>query len=393
MISEVGLAVVLLIGAALLIRTFAALYSVNPGFDPEHVLTMRTLMTGPRYQNTAGVTQAIRDAVQQIRAIPGVLNASAGQFIPLQGQANLPFNIAGRAPVEGRYSGVAGWSPVAPGYFNVFKIPLRKGRLFTDRDDGRSAPVAIINEAMAKQIWKDGDPFQDQIVLGRGLLRDFNDEPRHIVGIVGDVHNRGLNVDTGPTVYVPESQLSAAILPALGPISWVMRTQSDPRQLAKPVEEVLRRVTGLPVTDVRSMDEVISHSAARQRFNMLLMTLFGTMALLLAAIGIYGLMAYSVAQRTQEIGIRLALGAETSQVRNMVVRQGMTLTLTGVALGLSAAWALAQLLQTFLFGVKAHDLLVFLAVPAVLALVAFIAVCVPAIRAGRVSLAESLRYE
>jgi putative ABC transport system permease protein len=392
-ISEVGLAVVLLIGAALLIRTFAALYSVNPGFDPEHVLTMRTLMTGPRYQNTAGVTQALRDAVQQIRAIPGVLNASAGQFIPLQGQANLPFNIAGRAPVEGRYSGDAGWSPVAPGYFNVFKIPLRKGRLFTDRDDGRSAPVAIINEAMAKQFWKDGDPFQDQIVLGRGLLRDFNDEPRQIVGIVGDVHNRGLNVDTGPTVYVPESQLSASILPALGPISWVMRTQSDPRQLAKPVEEVLRRVTGLPVTDVRSMDEVISHAAARQRFNMLLMTLFGTMALLLAAIGIYGLMAYSVAQRTQEIGIRLALGAETSQVRNMVVRQGMTLTLTGVALGLSAAWALAQLLQTFLFGVKAHDLLVFLAVPAVLALVAFIAVCVPAIRAGRVSLAESLRYE
>jgi len=396
-VSEVGLAVVLLVGAALLIRTFAELYSVDPGFDPNNVLTMRTLMTGPRYQNTAGVTQAIRDAVQQIRAIPGVLNASAGQFIPLQGQANLPFNIAGREPVEGRYSGAAGWSPVAPGYFNVFKIPLRKGRIFTDRDEGQSVPVAIINEAMAKQFWKNGDPFKDQIIIGRGLIRDFNDEPRQIIGIVGDVHNRGLNVDTRPTVYVPESQLPAVILPALGPalgpISWVVRTQSDPLLLAEPVENALRQVTGLPVTDVRSMDEVISHSTARERFNMLLMTVFGAMALLLAAIGIYGLMAYTVAQRTQEIGIRLALGAETSQVRYMVVRQGMALAFTGVVLGLAAAWALARLLQTLLFGVNIHDPLVFFTVPVTLALVAFVAVWLPAIRAGRVSLAESLRYE
>jgi putative ABC transport system permease protein len=377
----------------LLIRTFAELYSVDPGFDPSHVLTMRTLMTGAKYQKTAGVTQAARDAIEQIRAIPGVLDASAGQFIPMQGQANLPFNIAGRAPVEGRYSGDAGWSPVAPGYFNVFKIPLRKGRIFTDRDEGQSAPVAIINEAMAKQFWKNGDPFKDQIIIGRGLIRDFNDEPRQIIGIVGDVHNRGLNVDTRPTVYVPESQLPDAILPQLGPISWVMRTQGSPLQLTQPVEQVLRRSTGLPVTDVRSMNEVISLSTARQRFNMLLMTVFGAMALLLAAIGIYGLMAYSVAQRTQEIGIRLALGAEPSQVRNMVVRQGMALAFTGVTLGLVAAWALARLLQTLLFGVKAHDPLVFFAVPLALALMTFIAVWLPANRAGRVSLAESLRYE
>ncbi len=176
-------------------------------------------------------------------------------------------------------------------------------------------------------------------------------------------------------------------------MSWVARTQGDPHRLAGPIEEALRQSTGLPVTQVRSMDEVVSLSTARQRFNMLLMTVFGAMALLLAAIGIYGLMAYSVAQRTQEIGIRLALGADGRQVRNMVVQQGMRLALAGVVIGLAAAWALARLIASLLFGVKARDPLVFIAVPLVLALVALIAVWLPANRAARVSPVESLRYE
>jgi putative ABC transport system permease protein len=179
----------------------------------------------------------------------------------------------------------------------------------------------------------------------------------------------------------------------LVPMSWVARTQGDPHRLAAVIQEQVRQVTGLPVTQVRSMDEVLTLSTARQRFNMLLMTVFGAMALLLAAIGIYGLMAYSVAQRTQEIGIRLALGAEGSQVRNMVVKQGMGLALAGVFAGLAASWALTQLIASFLFGVKARDPLVFVAVPLLLALVALLAVWLPANRAARVSPVESLRYE
>ena len=396
-VSEVGLAVVLLVGAALLIRTFADLYTVDPGFDASHVLTMRTLMTGAKYEKTAGVTQAVQDALERIRAVPGVLEATATDFLPLQGSAGLPFNIVGRAPVEGPYAGGGGWSALAPGFFKTFKIPLKRGRTFTDRDDANATPVVIINEAMAKQFWKNGDPLRDRIVIGHGVLRDFDNEPaRQIIGIVGDVRSAALNIDPRPTMYVPQSQLPDAVnafFVRIVAIAWVVRTKGDPLRLAGPIQELLRQTTGLPVTTVRSMDEIVSLSTARQRLNMLLMTVFGAMALLLAAIGIYGLMAYSVVQRTQEIGIRLALGAEAGQVRNMVVRQGMELALVGVAIGLAAAWALARLIQSFLFGVQARDPLVFIAVPVALALVALIAVWLPANRAGRVSPVESLRYE
>jgi putative ABC transport system permease protein len=334
--------------------------------------------------------------VQRIRAVPGVLEATAAYFVPLQGGAGGPFNIIGRPPVQGPFSGEGGWSPVGPGFFEAFKIPVKRGRLFTDRDDEKSAPVVIVNEAMAKQFWNNDDPLKDRIVIGRGA-RDFKDEPvRQIVGVVGDVHSGALSADPRPTMYVPQSQLPDglnAFIVRLVPMAWVARTQGDPHRLAAVIQEQVRQVTGLPVTQVRSMDEVLSLSTARQRFNMLLMTVFGAMALLLAAIGIYGLMAYSVAQRTQEIGIRLALGAEGSQVRNMVVKQGMGLALAGVFAGLAASWALTQLIASFLFGVKARDPLVFVAVPLMLAVVALLAVWLPANRAARVSPVESLRYE
>ena len=296
-------------------------------------------MTGPKYQTTARVTEAARDAVERIRAVPGVLAAAATDFLPLEGQAGGPFNIIGRAPVQGAFSGDAAWSPVGPGFFEVFKIPVKRGRTFTDRDDGGTAPVVIINEAMANQFWKNDDPLDGSDRNRTRERRDFKDEPvRQIIGIVGDVHNGAVSIDPPPTMYVPQSQLPDglnAFIVRLVPMSWVARTQGDPHRLAAVIQEQVRQVTGLPVTQVRSMDEVLSLSTARQRFNMLLMTVFGAMALLLAAIGIYGLMAYSVAQRTQEIGIRLALGADGSQVRKMVVRQGMGLALAGVLAGLA----------------------------------------------------------
>ncbi len=228
-------------------------------------------------------------------------------------------------------------------------------------------------------------------------MREFASEPeRHIIGVVGDTRSGGLNNEPGPMMFIPQAQVPDAVNALnlrLTPMAWVIRTQTPPQLLSGTIQEELRQATGLPVSQVRSMSEVVSLSTSRQRFNMWLMTVFGCVALLLAAIGIYGLMAYSVEQRTQEIGIRLALGAPASQVKNMVVKQGMVLALVGVAIGLAAAFGLSQVMAAFLFGVTARDPLVFVAVPAVLTFVALVAVWLPARRASRVDPLVALRYE
>ncbi len=394
-VSEVSLAVVLLVGSALLIRTFVALYAVDRGFDSKNVVMMRMSLTGPKYLKSAGVADTVREGLERIRALPGVVAATAACCVPLENGFALPFNVAGgRSP---GFGGTAGWADIAPGYFEVFKIPVKRGRSFTDGDNAAAPPVALINEAMAKQYWPDSDPLRDRILLGRGMMKQLKNEPaRQIIGIVGSVRDGGLGVDPRPTVYVPQAQIPDALNTlSMGttPIAWVVRTRTDPRRLGPVIRDQLRIVTGLPAADVHSMEQTVSLSTGRRRFNMLLMTVFGSVALLLAAIGIYGLMAYSVEQRTQDFGIRLALGAEASQVRNMVVRQGIGLATMGVAIGLGAAWALSRLIESLLFGVKARDPMVFITVPLVLAMVAMLAVWLPANRASRVSPIESLRYE
>jgi ABC-type antimicrobial peptide transport system permease subunit len=228
-------------------------------------------------------------------------------------------------------------------------------------------------------------------------MREFNDEPeRQIVGIVGDVRDSGLNNDPGPRMYVPQAQISDAanvLNTGISPLAWVVRTARNSSTLTEQIQAELRQASGLPVANVASMEEIVSNSLSRQKFNMWLMTVFGFVALLLAAIGIYGLMAYSVQQRTQEIGIRLALGARLDQVRNMVVAQGMKLAVVGVAIGIGAAYGLTQSIASFLFGVEAHDPLTFVAVPALLGLVALAAIWIPARRASRVEPLKALRYE
>jgi putative ABC transport system permease protein len=398
-VSEVGLAVILLIGSALLIRTFLALYAVDRGFDTTNVVTMRMSLTGPRFLKSAGVAEVTRDALERIRALPGVVTATATCCVPLQGGYGLPFNIVGQPPSEGPYTGGGGWTTVAPGFFEVFKIPIKRGRTFNERDDGKSPPVVIINETMAKRFWKDRDPLNDRILIGGGAanMKELRDEPpRQIVGIVGDVRGGGLNRDPDPVMYVPQAQTTDAINALnvrIAPIAWVVRSNGNPRSLISAIQRELRQVTGLPISDVHSMDEVVALSTARQRFNMILMTVFGGSALLLASIGIYGLMAYSVEQRTQEIGIRLALGAGASQVRNMVVLQGMVLAIAGVIIGIVATFGLTRFIDSILFGVKSRDPVVFVLVPVLLSIVALAAVWLPASRASRVNPLDSLRYE
>lgn len=395
-VSEVALAVVLLIGAALLIRTSMALRAVNPGFDASHVLTMRMSLTGPRFQQTAGVERLIRDGVQRLRALPGVASAAAACCVPLEGGYGLPFIIIGR-PLEGPFHGGGGWLPVAPGYFDVFRIRLLRGRTFTERDDAGAQPVVIINEAMARQYWPKGDPLSDRIWIGKGVMKELASEtPRQIIGVVSDIRDGALNQDPRPTMYVPNAQIPDALNALnvqISPLAWVVRTHGDPRALSAAVQEQLRQASGLPVSDIRTMEEVIARSTSRDRFNMLLMTTFAGVALALAAIGIYGLMSYSVQQRTNEIGIRLALGAGTGDVRRMVLFQGAGLAITGVAFGLAAAFALTRLIASFLFGVQARDPVVFTAVPVVLGAVALAAVWLPALRATRVDPLKALRYE
>jgi predicted permease len=286
---------------------------------------------------------------------------------------------------------------VSPGYFEVFKIPVKRGRTFNDRDTGASTKVVIINEAMARQYWPKADPLEDRLVIGRGIMREFAAEPeRQIIGIVADVRDGGLNDDPRPTMYIPQPQVPDAVnaLNAqIRPMAWVVRTAVAPAALNTPIRRAIEEATGLPVSDVRSMSEVVSRSIARQRFNMWLMSVFGGVALLLAAIGIYGLMAYSVEQRTQEIGIRLALGAQGAQVKNMVVFQGMRLALIGIVIGLAASFGLARVIAAFLYGVTARDPLVFAGVPLLLTIVALLAVYFPALRASRVDPLVALRYE
>jgi predicted permease len=395
-VVEVALALVLLIGSALLIRTAVALGHVDPGFDAGHVLTMRMSLTGPRFLKSEGVEQIVRDGVERLKAIPGVVNASATCCVPLQGGYGLPFTIIGRPLSDGPFHGGGGWVTISPAYFDVFRIPVKRGRAFTDRDNSAAPGVVIINEAMARQYWPKADPLNDRLVIGRTVMREFKDEPdRQIVGIVGDTRDGGLNNDPRPVMYIPQAQVpdaANALNVSLTPIAWVVRTQGEPHSVSTQVQEQLRQATGLPVTDVRTMDEVVSLSTSRERFNMWLMTVFGISALLLAAIGIYGLMAYSVEQRTQEIGIRLALGAQGSQVKNMVVLQGMRLAIVGVVIGVAVSLYLARAISAFLFGVTARDPLVFVGVPVLLTIVALFAVWFPARRASKVDPIVALRY-
>lgn len=393
--TEMALAVVLLIGAALLIRSFVAIRAVNPGFDSHNVLTMRMSLTGPQFATPSGITQLVHEGTRRLNAIPGVEVVATTCCVPLEGGFGLPFQIPGR-PDGPASRGGGGWTLVSAGYFEAFKIPVLRGRSFREQDDG-GPPVAIINQALAKQFWPNSDPLNDRIIIGHGVGPEFDLEPpRQIIGVVGDVRDGALNRDPRPNMYVPAAQMTdgeTTLAAQIIPWAWVVRTHIAPMSLSSAIQKELREASGLPVAAVRTMEETRSRSTATEDFNTLVLTIFGCAALLLAAIGIYGLMAYSVAQRSQEIGIRLALGAESRRIRNMVVFQGLQLALVGVVCGLAAAFALTRLIASFLYGVKTWDPLVFSTVPLVLIGVAAIAVWLPAMRASRVDPIQALRYE
>ena len=392
-VSEVSLALVLLIGAALLIRTFIALHDVGPGFDAHNVLTMEMSLNGAHYQSTAGITQLLRDGRNRLDSLSGVEIAAAGFWRPIDVEDGTGgFHIVGR-PVDKNCCG-SKWMSITPGYLNLFKIPLLRGRDFTENDSTDSTHVALINEAFARKFFPDEDPIGQHIDHGKsGGQRGIET----IVGIVADFHDGGLARRADAMMIVPITQVSDdynAAYANIQPLFWLVRTHGDPRPSIPAITEQLRIASGgFPVAHIRTMDEVMGRSTARQSFQMLLLTVFGAVALLLAAIGIYALMAYSVAQRTQELGIRMALGADRKTICKLVVWQGMRWVLVGIAVGIAASFGLTRLLSNFLFGVKPWDPVVFVIAPPILAAIALLAAWLPAARASRIDPMQALRAE
>jgi len=396
-IAEMALTVVLVVGAALLIRTFMKLEAVDPGFAMHNVISMSMSVSGDRFQTTAPVAQVIEAGTDRLHGVPGVADAAVSNCLPMADGFGMSFDVVGRPKGAQNSSGGAGFCSISYGYFSTLEIPLLRGRTFTKRDNAAAPGVAVINEAMARHFWPKGDPLKDQILIGAGAGPAFAEGSRQVIGIVGNTHDRGPNTDPTPMMYIPLSQmpdLETALNSKVAPMWWFVRSQEDPRTLTASISTALREASGgLPVAHIRTMEELEAANIARQRLNMLLLTVFGFAGLLMAAIGVYGVMSYSVQQRTQELGVRMALGAQAADLRNMVVRQGMVLTLIGVLIGAAGALWLTRFLAGFLFGVKPLDPISLIATPLLLCLVALVSVWAPALRATRVDPMTALRIE
>lgn len=391
-VTEMALALILLIGAVLLIRTFGALRGVNPGFDAHNILTMDMSLAGARFEKAAAVDQLGRDGRQRLESLPGVASAAMTCCLPLEGGYSLPFAIEGQVSKDTE----AEWISVSPHYFEVFRIPINAGRPFNERDTGAGSRVVIVNEEFAKKFFAKGDGLGSRLTIGHGVGPEFEEAAREIVGIVGDVR-QGLDQPPNPVMYVPIAQVNDGVIALnnrIGAIQWVVKTTLQPFSLSGDIQRELREASGgLPVAHIRSMQQVVGESTARNDFNMTLLTIFASVALVLAAIGIYGLMAYSVQQRTQEIGVRMALGANPYQVLRMVVLQGMRLNFIGVILGVAASLGLTRLMESMLFGIKPWDPATIIFVVLLLSLVTLLAAYLPARRASRVDPIVALRYE
>ena len=396
-VVEVALAVILLCGAALLMRSFSALHNGDPGFDSRNLLTMKVSLAGAKYERASVVEGIARQIVERVERLPGVEAAAVANSLPLEHGMDMIFDIPGRAPLKGfKFTGDVQWRFVSPHYFEALRIPLRSGRLFGNQERARTV---IVNEAMASKYWPHGNALGQGILIGAELSPDFQEGSVEIVGVVGNVRESGLDNDPPAVMYQLHSQIpdgAMKLVNAMLPASIIVRTKPGiaPLSLSRPVQEaLLAGDTQLPAMSVRTMEQLTLTSTARQNFALLLLGVFAAIALLLATVGIYGVISYNVARRTRELGIRMALGAERNDVLRLVVGQGLGLTLVGVAAGLAGAWALTRFLASLLCRVRPTDPLTFGGVSLVLTGASLLACYIPARRAARVEPMEALRYE
>jgi predicted permease len=393
-VMEVALAFILLAGAGLLIRTFVSVRTTQRGIDEKNVVTFEMPVNNTRFNKTAELSQLIARAESRILRLPGVSSVAASTASPLDTGLTMPFVIHSNKERWGRYSGSAVWQGVSRKYFDVFRIRLMRGRMFDDSDGYEGARTVMINRAMLKKFWIEinANPIGEFIVIGKGLTGGLEDQPRQIIGVVTDVRDSGFHPE--PTMYVPLSQVPDGMNARnsrLSPLNWVVRANGDAAQVTAAAAQELRETSGLPLARVRTMEQVIAASSARAEFYMMLLTVFAGMALSLAAVGLYALMSYSVEQRTQEIGIRMAVGADHRDVRMMVVLDGLRLAGIGVAVGVPAALALTRIMDSIVFGMRTWDPIVLGTVGLVLGLVAVLAIHGPASRATRVNPIDALR--
>ena len=382
-VAEVSLALVLLIGASLMMRSFFHLHQVKPGFISENVLTMRVQLPMAKYPEAPQRANFFKEARDRIATLPGVQSVGAINFLPLNGPAsNTIFNIDGRPELPNEQAPGTEVRVVTPNYFNAMGIPLIRGRAFDERDDADSR-VLVINDTLARRFFPNEDP------IGKRLTISWNPKVSdEIIGVVGDIRESALEAEAHAAIYWPHPREAYQFM------NLIVRTAGDPRQIASAAQKEIRAIDpDQPVADVWTMSEVVSRSMARPRFNTLLLATFAGIALILASVGIYGVMNYSATQRTQEIGIRMALGAKPFDILRLVVGHGMKLTGAGVLLGVIASLALTRVMSNLLFGITATDLSTFFGVSAALTLVALVANYIPARRATRVNPVVALRYE
>jgi putative ABC transport system permease protein len=379
-VGEVALAVVLLVGAGLLLRTFSRLLDVKLGFQPEQALTMRMLVTG----EPAARSNLVESILDRVEALPGVNAVGTIQFLPLGGHTNNgPFHFVGRPLPADSMSMESDVSTVSRGYFAAMGIPVLRGRPFARQDRLDGPRVALVNESFVRKYSPDEDP------IGRVILGDWsNPKPTEIIGVVGDIRHNGLTAEPRPTVFLAQSQVPGYYT------NIVVRTAMEPQQVAAAIRREVRQVDpGQPVADVQPMAQYVSSALARPRLYAVLLGAFASLALLLAAIGLYGLMAYAVSRRTHEIGVRMALGAQPQEVLRSLLSDGARLALAGLVIGVVCATGLSRLVANLLYGVNTGDVVTYAGVVTLLGSVALVATYIPARRASRVDPMLALRYE
>jgi putative ABC transport system permease protein len=389
MIAELALALILFAGSGLMIKSFLRLMAIPKGFDPDGVLTLTMKPSYSRYSRGGPKRGAyFQESLDRVRRLPGVQSAGLASSLPLAGPAlrMQGIQIEGRPPFEPETEPIVDLNFISPEYFQTMRMPMRDGRPFTSQDGAETPQVVIINETLARRLFPNENPIGHRLLMGK--------PPRTLVGVVGDMRNRSLDRDVSPEIFAPQAQN-----PNLGS-NLVVRAASDqnnPAGLSSLAAAIRSQAQAIdpnePINQVISMDERLSNSVAMRRFQTLLLGVFAAVAFVIAAVGIYGVISYAVSQRTQEIGIRMALGAQSSDVLRMVIMQGIRLALVGVALGLAAAFALTRFMRNLLFEVSATDPATFALIAFLLVAVALIASYIPARRAAEVDPLQALRDE